>query len=632
MGRTCYTCRMAEQNWLIIDIETHAGDLMYDMPPEQFFRLGGYLAPGTDDVRITTSLSEMRERIEAADLVIGHNIIEFDLPALFGRDSLVPMHLADAGKIFDTYVYSVLVNPAPYVYTDYTGKRRLADTPAKARAWHGLNQVAHTLGVSGKVDSATELALEWGDPSLPKAERIRDGFGKIPLDDPRFVAYLIGDVRASEAVARAMLRRWPMTPYARRDQRVEARAARISANGFRVDIAEAERQVAEQDARKAALLASLAPYGFPTGGAMPWRTNAGKAAVWALLAAHGVTPGTDWPRTKGGALSLAGDALTAGTAGTPAAEIGRTLAELQGQRSGAQLALETVRGDGFVHPDITRIQASGRWSTTKPGLTVYSERADSRVQKKCYIPDSPDHVLIALDFQAADARVVAALSGDRGYADLFTDDREVLARLTGDPNFADLFEGSAGVHAINAVRAYGSQVVRTDPKKYRTIAKQLGHAWNYRAGVETLMRTSKLPREMVEQFCNGMARAYPGLVRWQARCSAEGERGSVRNLWGRVMRVDPSRAHTQAPALHGQSGTCEIICDALLRMDDELIMCVKAQIHDELLASVPRDRVDEFRSRFIEVMQTTINPPGGLEMSFPVSSGPAAENWMEASH
>src|SRR5690606_698026 len=78
-------------------------------------------------------------------------------------------------------------------------------------------------------------------------------------------------------------------------------------------------------------------------------------------------------------LSLGGEELIELTQGTGAEDLGRALAELKGQRSLAQLALDSMHPDGFVHPDITMLQRSGRWSTTNPGLTVWTSRGEGAV-------------------------------------------------------------------------------------------------------------------------------------------------------------------------------------------------------------------------------------------------------------
>lgn len=620
---------------LVLDIETHSSARLYAMPPERFVRLIGYRWVGESTVHHTTELDRIRALIDRADVVIGHNIHSFDLPAIYGPDDDTPVTLADQGRIYDTFTHATLANPAPHRFTDRHGRSRMADKPAQALAWYGLDEQAYQLGVARKTDDLRALAREYGDPSLPPAARTEDGYGRIPADDPRYRDYLSGDVVASEAVARALLARAPLDAYALREQRIAARAARISRNGFRVNVPAARALVAQQAERRAELLDRLAAYGFPAEGRKPWASSAGRAAILAILADHGITPETrpDWTLTGAGQPSLGAQVVAALTRGTDAEPIGVALAELQGQRSMAQLSLDSVHADGFTHPSITMLQRSGRWSTTKPGLTVWSEHDRTKRQDKAvFVPDGPDDVLLELDYSAADARIVAALSGDSGYAAQFGDDRAALARLTGEPGYRDRFSKAAGAHAINAVLAFGAATVATDPDHYRNLAKRLGHAWNYGGGPARLSATTGLPLADAETFCRGLARAYPRLVRWQERVRADGERGHVVNYWGRRMRVDKGRAYTQSPALHGQSGTREIVCDALLRFPLPLLRRVKAQVHDALVISVPKAEWESWRDEYLRLMTTELDPPRGQRIPFPVECGPPADNWADAGH
>src|SRR5688572_14118423 len=177
---------------LIFDLEGHSADLLFSMPPEEFVRLIGYRWVGQSTI-ITTDLEDLRAQIRTARLIIGHNIWNFDLRAVFGVHSTECLERVIQGDlvVYDTWVHAVLVHPAPYKYTDRFGKSSLADEPKKMKKWFGLDEQAHQLGVQGKTDDLKKLAKEFG------------GFGEIPIDDERYVAYLRGDVDATEAVARA---------------------------------------------------------------------------------------------------------------------------------------------------------------------------------------------------------------------------------------------------------------------------------------------------------------------------------------------------------------------------------------------------------------------------------------------
>lgn len=600
---------------VIFDIETFDADLLYSMPAEEFVRLIGYRWLGKESV-ITTDLEELLTQLRKARWIIGHNIHAFDLKAVFGPDSNEPLELADAGRVLDTFTHGGLVHPAPAQYVNRFGKNALALKPEQMTKWFSLDEQAFQLGVVGKTDDLEVLAKEFGDPGLSAKGRVKDGFGKIPVDDPRYIAYLEGDLDATEAVSKALLKKGPLNDYALREQRIAARAAVISSNGWRVDLEAAQARVDELKARRDVIMSGLVEkYDFPTEGKAPWSSAAGKAAIIAALADAGVTPENrdDWPvSAKTGNPSLGGEILIRITEGTKAEELGRALAELKGQRSLAQLAIDSCHPDGFAHPGITMLQRSGRWSTTEPGLTIWTSRGEGAVEKAYFVPDYADEVILEIDYSQADARIVAALSGDT--------------------KFAERFEPGADGHMINAIAAWGEAEVATDPVGYRQKAKVPGHGWSYRIGAKTLTRQTGMPVTEAKTFLDGMNNAFRGVVRWQDKASKDARKGYVIGEWGRKMFVEKGREFTQGPALLGQNGTREIVCDAILAMPYGVLRTIKAQIHDALAFSIPRDKFEEYRDYLINLMTVTISPRGGQKMDFPVSAGPPGENWYEAGH
>lgn len=601
---------------IYFDIESHEAGQLYTMDPEEFTRLIGYKWRKKDDVRITTSLDELIEELDRARWIVGHNIHAFDFKAVYGPWSDIWLELTEQGRVLNTWTHAVLVNPAPYSYINRKGKQALADTPDKMKAWFGLDEQAHQLGVPGKSMELSVLAKEFGDPTLKPAARIIDGYGKIPQDDPRYREYLKHDVLASEAVADGLLELGPINDYALREQRIEARKEVIASNGVRVDQKAAQARVDElAQKREVIMLGLVDKYNFPTEGKQPWRTNEGKAAIVEALKDAGINPEKKkgWPRTNTGNISLGGKVLLEQTKDTPASDFGEALAELMGQRSLAQLALDSVHADGFAHPDITMLQRSGRWSTTKPGLTVWTANGPGAVEKAYFIPDNDDEVMFGIDLSNADARVVAAYSGDKKYA--------------------ERFEPGADGHMINAYAAWGS-LVDTDPKRYRQLAKPLGHGWSYGGQANTLSKQTGTPLADAKQFCDGMNKTYKVLVGWQNKVRAYAHaHGYVINDWGRKMWVEKGREFTQAPALIGQSGTREIMCDILLDMPLWLLKCVKMQVHDEFIFSVPRKHFEKYRAYAVKIMTRSFKPRyGGQLIEFPASAGPAGTNWYEAGH
>lgn len=594
---------------LKLDIETHSADLLYSMSPEEFVRLIGYQW-GTGDVVITTSLDEIRDQILKARWIVGHNIHAFDLKAIFGTGSDVPLELTMQGRVFDAWTHATLVNPAPYRYTNRFGKGAYARKPDEMMRWFALDEQAHQLGVEGKTHDLKALAKKYG------------GFGQIPITDEDFRAYLVGDVLATGQVAKALLKKGRLDKYALREQEIAARAAIISSNGLRVDTQTAQARVDTLRVRREEILSELqTQYGLPTEGKSPWATKVGKEAIMAALADHGITPENtpNWTLTATGNISLGGDVLIEITKDTDAEELGQALAELKGQRSLAQLALDSTHADEFVHPDITMLQRSGRWSTTKPGLTVWTSRGKGSVEKSYFLPDTDDEVLLEIDYSQADARIVAAFSGDTEYA--------------------KRFEPGADGHMINAIAAWGQETVDSNPKFYRQAAKAPGHGWNYSLGAEKAGRLlGETDRDEAirvgGEFIRNMSNAFPGVTAWKRKSVREAEKqGYILSEWGRKLWVEQGREFTQGPALIGQNGTREIVCDALLTMSPEILRKVKAQIHDALLFSVPKDDWENYRDKLAGIMQTSFKPRnGGQEIDFPVSSGPPGNNWQEAGH
>ena len=664
---------------LTFDIETHSVTQLYNMPTKDFVRLIGYKWNDGGPTIVTTNVNDIYAQIAKADLIIGHNIIAFDLIALYKDRYYDVLKMADEGRIFDTFTHAPLAYPAPEKYVNRFGQNAVAMKPDQIRKFYKLDELAYQLGTPMKTCDLQELALQYGNPKLPMKQRINDGFGKIPTDNDTFREYLVGDVIASENLADALLKKYPLTDYAKREQRVAARLAQISLNGFRVDEGAAQARVAELEARKTFILTELQDkYGLPTEGPAPWGTHEGKAAILAAMADHGIVPNDDWPKTPswgtryqviakanakideleekidgwmqdialeqlparslkaregwidkaeleieelrqnplppGFGLSFGGDELIALTKGTSAEDLGVALAELKGQRSLAQLALDSVHDDGFAHPSITSLQRSGRTSTTNPGLTIWTARGEGAVEKAYFIPDGSDHVLMEFDFSNADARIVAAYSGDT--------------------EFAKRFEPGQDGHMINAIAGWGAEVVGRDPDYYRQKAKIPGHGWGYGGGAKALAAQSGMDLADAEAFVKGMNEQFKGVVSWRRRVTETAKKtGFVVNDWGRRMPVEPGREYTQAPALLGQSGTREIACNFLLKLSYLELTTVKAFVHDAFVFSIPKKNVNSATRTITRKMSTSWKPKsGGQKIEFPVSHGTPAINWYEAGH
>jgi DNA polymerase-1 len=606
---------------LFFDIETHNVGKQWDMTPREFFRLGQYAWGRDGDVILTEDYDEMIEVIRRARLVVGHNIHNFDLSVLFGKDSIEPLQMALDKRVLDTYTWASVTMPAPDFWTDDAGKKQFTVRDGKvqigvAMKWLGLNNLNTQLGIPTKTADLYDLAKKY----QPKGTLKRDtDYGLIPLDDPEFRDYARQDVIAVRELATKLLERpGGVTPYVWREQKFAAICAQNTRNGWLVDVDKATARINTLDAKRREIMDTVvSKYGLPTEGKAPWATADGKAAIFAALADYGITPETrdDWPLTDTGNPSLSGEALTLLTAGTPAEDLGRALAELKGQRPLAQQALDYVQSDQHVHPDITYLQRSGRLSTTKPGLTTWTSRGPGAVEKEYFIA-RPGYKLVEFDYSNADARVVAAYSGDEEY----------IKR----------FEPGVDAHELTGRMVWGDEVYDSDPATYRQQAKMCVHAYSYGARPKTLSFQTGLPIEVTTEFCRAMDEAYSDVVAWQRKASDEGKNGWITNDWGRRMPVSQGRSFTQSSALLGQSGTREILVDGLLRLadiDPLYITYLKAQVHDAIVMELPENELDKLIPLVVECMSTSWKPQaGGQRVEFTLSHGEPADDWYRAGH
>ena len=124
--------------------------------------------------------------------------------------------------------------------------------------------------------------------------------------------------------------------------------------------------------------------------------------------------------------------------------------------------------------------------------------------------------------------------------------------------------------------------------------------------------------------------AYPDVVKWQDKVTAQGEYGYIDNMWGRRMVVERDRAYTQTAGLMGQNFTREVLYDGLIRLleeDADSMRWVRFLVHDALVASVPVERV-EYATELIDRCMTVVH--NGIE--FRMNRGEPADNWAAAGH
>jgi DNA polymerase I len=227
--------------------------------------------------------------------------------------------------------------------------------------------------------------------------------------------------------------------------------------------------------------------------------------------------------------------------------------------------MDNLCPDGRVHPKISFTQATGRWSVTSPGLTVLGKRGGRHVERAVLLPD-PGEVLISVDLSQVDMRAVAGLSQDQAYIHML---------MSEDP------------HTELAIALFGDAGLRET-------AKAIGHGWNYGESLKRISMENEIEPTIVHKFDRSMRDRFGRLVEWREEVRTLAASGALLdNGFGRMMRPDPQRAHTQGPALMGQGAARDLMMTGLLRLPTEILPMLRAQVHDEVVLSVPeKDHVE----------------------------------------
>jgi hypothetical protein len=605
-------CTVAAGKVIGFDLEGHSVKRLHthqDTGNDPYVRLSGYITEDGTEV-VVNSAEELVKLLEDAEEIYGHNIIGFDLMALARH------HGADYDKLcakaMDTLRWAQTIDPAGSAH----------EKPWAVKGYYGLDQFAVRCGMPGKTDDLKGLALrhaptEVDGRKLPEAERLEIGFGKIPEDDPDYHAYFSGDLKATRGVRRTLGK---PSSYIQREMRVAHLQHRPTLTGWKVDVPELARLVDAEAAKRQESLEWLHNNcGVPLTKEVsrgrgkkkvtteepvlsPLATTAGREAVIKAFADRGAR---HYPRTASGLACLSKDAL--GEASYPVgkgadarqvpamlnpnvlrvfAEHGAdvdALREMCGHIVAVTSSVQKYKeiqdhlvGDR-IHPQVGDLQGSGRWAYVRPSVTNMGKRGGKVHQRRPLIADE-GMVLICFDLDQVDMRAIA------GHCQ--------------DPAYMQNFAPGADAHSMVADAVFG----RHDGD-WREYAKRIGHGWNYGMSVKGIAN-SGVELELAQRFDDQMNARYPVLCAWRQEVRDRARSGEMLdNGFGRLMRCNPNRAWTQAPALMGQGGARDIMCEALLRLVErarEAMKWLRCVVHDEVVLCVPEDRVEEITALVLD--------------------------------
>jgi DNA polymerase I len=250
---------------------------------------------------------------------------------------------------------------------------------------------------------------------------------------------------------------------------------------------------------------------------------------------------------------------------------------------------------GLVDPETRRVHttfeqtvaATGRLSSRGPNLQNIPIRTPlGRRIRRAFVAGSPDRVLVAADYSQIELRV--------------------LAHVSQDPALLDAFRSGADIHRRTAAAGFGvteSAVTR----EQRDVAKMLNFGIIYGMSDFGLAWRMQMPREEAQRFIDEYFKRYGQVRRYVLETKAFCvEQGYVETLLGRrryipdmTSRVNAVRNAAERMAINMpiQGTAADIMKIAMARVhralhDSDLHARVLLQVHDELVAEVPRLEVE----------------------------------------
>lgn len=310
--------------------------------------------------------------------------------------------------------------------------------------------------------------------------------------------------------------------------------------------------------------------------------------------------------------------------GSPkAAELSETILKMRKASKLAEtyfLNFINLNIDGIVHPNVRTLGArTSRMSITDPALQTLSKQ--DRTVREAFIPRDEDEVIITSDLDQVEFRMFASMSEDQKLIELFKRaDRDLAA---GDKN---------GDSFTYIMRDLYNDPTATKKDKRRRLIKGYIYGRLYGAGVAKQALTAGVPEAQMREVANAFDANYPGATAFTRRIEdvgmrryrAEGQ-GYVMTGTGRRLPCDDGKAYTLVNyAIQG--GAAEIFKLDMLKADAAGLgdfLCVP--VHDELVASVPRKDVEEYKATLKECMTTR----DGWAVPLTAGCDGPYENWGE---
>jgi DNA polymerase I-like protein with 3'-5' exonuclease and polymerase domains len=270
---------------------------------------------------------------------------------------------------------------------------------------------------------------------------------------------------------------------------------------------------------------------------------------------------------------------------------------------------------GSLHPSFhLHRTATGRLSSSNPNLQNIPR--DSSVRG--LFVANPGHVLLVADYDQIELRVMCMFSGDKKMSEFFLNNEDI--------------------HAGAAALILGKDVSEVTPEE-RQLGKGVNFLTAYGGGPQKLARTTGVDVEHARSVIDQYYKQFSGITKWKKSVIEAGiKNGYVETISGRRRRLPDlrsddsmlkSRAERQAVNAVVQGSAADICKKAMIDVNNVLTGTgskILVQVHDELVAMVPEQIVDELQQKFVLAMGD-----GNIINGIPLKvSCHSAYNWSEA--
>ncbi len=276
---------------------------------------------------------------------------------------------------------------------------------------------------------------------------------------------------------------------------------------------------------------------------------------------------------------------------------------------------------GRVHTSYHQaVTATGRLSSSDPNLQNIPVRNDEgrRIRQAFIAPEN--HIILAADYSQIELRIMAHLSGDKGLLAAFAQGKDI--------------------HRATASEVFGTALEQVTVEQRRS-AKAINFGLIYGMSAFGLARQLGIQRGEAQRYMDLYFERYPGVLEYMERTRVQAsEEGYVETLFGRrlylpdikssngMRRKGAERAAINAPM---QGTAADIIKKAMIAVDgwlsqqDEPLVRMIMQVHDELVFEVHESAVEQSGETIRQLMEQCVE----LAIPLKVDVGTGL-NWDEA--